>query len=165
MDSEFSEYLNPRYIVCAMLESQFIDLDNLIRWSDHFIEMANTPAEWLFSISLGTNYNDVVYSMRMSLIEDELLDENLIDTLFIGLSYLSYKDEKISLTELDKKLVGYFVGNKPLFNEDDLSFYFLNLDSNSELIRAINAEFKKAEHISKIAIQYFYSNSIIDAIK
>lgn len=161
MDVEFNEYLNPRYIACAMIESQSIDFECLVKWADRLIVILNSPPEWLFSISLGRNLKAIDDSIRKSLADENLLDHHLIDTLFIGFSYCKFKNKKITLAKFEDLLVGYFVGSKLLFNEDDLIFYFSNINSNYEVVSEINLEFEKSENISKRAEEFFWGKEII----
>jgi len=78
--------------------------------------------------------------------------------------YIRYKNGEVNINELDKILSGYFVFNKNLFNEDDLYTYFYHPKSNPNLINSINSEFVRCESISKKAIEYFYSNKVINEI-
>ncbi|HRM16315.1 MAG TPA: hypothetical protein PLX05_12085 [Acinetobacter parvus] len=164
MDIKFKKYMNPRYIICAMIDSNYIDLHSLIEWADTMINSIDVPKDWLFLISLGSDINNVNYDIRCCLSNENILDHEIIDSLFIGFSYIRYKNGEVNINELDKILSGYFVFNKNLFNEDDLYTYFYHPKSNPNLINSINSEFVRCECISKKAIEYFYSNKVINEI-
>ncbi|MDN5489156.1 MAG: hypothetical protein L0G57_02220 [Acinetobacter sp.] len=160
MDIEIKKYMNPRYIICAMTDSYFINLIDLVAWADTVIDSVNIPPEWLVTISLGTNLSDINYSIRTSLANDNILDHNLIDSLFIGFCYIRYKNDEINYKELDGILSNYFVADKNFFNEDDLFTYFYEPKSNSDLVNSINLEFVRCENICKKALEYFYSDDV-----
>lgn len=143
-----------------MTDSYFINLIDLVTWADTVIDSIDIPPEWLVTISLGTNLSDVNYNIRTSLANDNILDHNLIDSLFIGFCYIRYKNGEINCKELDKILSNYFVADKKLFNEDELFTYFYEPKSNTDLVNSINIEFVRCENISKKALEYFYSGNV-----
>ncbi|MGR2921051.1 hypothetical protein [Acinetobacter guillouiae] len=164
MDTELKNYMNPRYIICAMIDSCFIDLDTLIGWADMNISRVDTPRDWLFSVSLATDLKDINDGIRCGLANENMLDHNLIDSLFIGFAYIRYKKGEINISELDKILSEYFVSDRALFNEDDLFTYFYKPNSNSQLVHDINLKFAEYESISRNAFEYFHNDKIIKAL-
>jgi len=89
LDIKFKKYMNPRYIICAMIDSNYIDLHSLIEWADTMINSIDVPKDWLFLISLGSDINNVNYDIRCSLSNENILDNEIIDSLFIGFSYIN----------------------------------------------------------------------------
>lgn len=138
-----------------MIDSCFIDLDTLIGWVDMNISHVDTPRDWLFSASLATDLKNINDGIRCGLANGNMLDHNLIDSLFIGFAYIRYKKGEINISELDKILSEYFVFDRALFNEDDLFTYFYKPNSNSQLVHDINLKFAEYESISKRLLNIF----------
>lgn len=138
-----------------MIDSCFIDLDTLIGWVDMNISHVDTPRDWLFSASLATDLKNINDGIRCGLANGNMLDHNLIDSLFIGFAYIRYKKGEINISELDKILSEYFVSDRALFNEDDLFTYFYKPNSNSQLVHDINLKFAEYESISKRLLNIF----------
>lgn len=160
LDTELKKYMNPRYIICALIDSYSINLHELVDWADTAINCIDSPMDWLFKISLATNLSDISYYIRCTLADENILDHDLIDSLFIGFVYIRYINDRISSSEFEKILSEYFVSDKKLFNEDTLFTYFHTSSSDDKLINEINQKFYEYEFISRQAFEYFYSSEI-----
>ncbi len=90
------------------LETKYISIDFIHRWSESLIENSNNPKNWL--IDLTTSYTEKEMLSTLKKLELEFYWEKpyfkeIYEEILLGFYYLSFKNENIDSTEFISSLI------------------------------------------------------------
>lgn len=93
------------YILFACIESRFIDIDFLHKWTESLIIKSKKPQNWLLDLTICSDSESALNTLRKYLsLSNDILD-NEYGEILIGFFYLCYKKNTISFDEFISEVI------------------------------------------------------------
>ncbi|MEE4358519.1 MAG: hypothetical protein V2I97_18755 [Desulfococcaceae bacterium] len=94
-----------QYILFACIESRFIDIDFLHKWTESLIIKSKKPQNWLLDLTICSDSESALNTLRKYLsLSNDILD-NEYGEILIGFFYLCYKKNTISFDEFISEVI------------------------------------------------------------